>query len=136
MTEGDPHDDIAQLEAEIERLAEAAERCWKIMQVAKAVIALGGLLLAAVLFGLVRAADAMPLFGSLAAIIGGIVVFGSNSSTARQMAERIAAAEAERAALIGGIDLRLVPVEARNPPPRALAEGFRDGDPPGARTLH
>ena len=130
MADGDPHEDITQLEAEIERLAEAAERCWKIIQAARVVIVLGGLLLMAVLLGLVRA-DATPVFGSLAAIIGGIVVFGSNSSTAKQMAERIAAAEAERAALIGGIDLRLVAEEG---PVRAIADGFRDGDRP--RTLH
>jgi hypothetical protein len=131
MTEGDLHQNIAQLEAEIERLAEAAERCWKIMQASKAAIAVGALLLAAILFGFVRA-DPMPLFGSLAAIIGGIVVFGSNSSTAKQMAERIAAAEAERAQLIGGIDLRLVSDEDRNPV-RVTADGFRDEGP---RTLH
>jgi hypothetical protein len=130
MTESDLHENITQLEAEIERLAEAAERCWKIIQVSKAAIVIGALLLVAILLGFVRA-DAMPLFGSLAAIIGGIVVFGSNSSTAKQMAERIAAAEAERAALIGGIDLRLVSDGDGNPV-RMIADGFPDGP----RTLH
>ena len=134
MTEDDSHEEITRLEAEIERLAEAAERCWKIIQVSKAIIVLGFLVLAAILFGFVRA-DAMPLFGSLAAIIGGIVVFGSNSSTAKQMAERIAAAEAERAALIGNIDLRLVP-EAGRRPAAAIAAGFGGGEGSSSRTLH
>ncbi len=132
MADGDPHEDIAQLEAEIDRLAEAAERCRKIIQASKAAIIFGGLLLAAILLGFIRA-DAMPLFGSLAAIIGGIVVFGSNSSTAKQMAERIAAAEAERAALIGGIDLRLVPEEGFGRAP-LIVGGFPDEDRPP--TLH
>jgi hypothetical protein len=99
--------DIELLESDIERLAELSARCRKIMQAAQAAIVLGALLLAAILLGFVRA-DAMPLFGSLAAIIGGIVVFGSNSSTAKQLAEQIAETEAERAELISGLDLQLI----------------------------
>ena len=79
--------DIELLESDIERLGEMAVRARKIMRAAQAAIALGALLLVAILFGFVRA-DATPLFGSLAAIIGGIVVFGSNASTAKQLAEQ------------------------------------------------
>ena len=51
----------------------------------------------------------------LAAILsmGGIVLFGSNDTTAKQTAEKIAEAEALRAELIGGIALQLVPDEGR-----------------------
>jgi hypothetical protein len=131
MTEDTPRQDIERLEAEIERLAEAAERCRKIMQASKVVIVLGIALLGAILLGFIRA-DAMPLFSSFAVIIGGIVVFGTNSSTARQMAERIADAEAERAVLIGGIDLRLIP---EGTPPAAVM-GRVDDNLRRSRTLH
>jgi hypothetical protein len=48
------------------------------------------------------------MIGALAVVIGGIVVFGSNTSTSKQAAVDIKAAEALRAELIGNIDLRLV----------------------------
>jgi hypothetical protein len=103
----DPRQKIAELEGEIEKLAEAAERCRKLDLAARAAILAGGVCLAAILLGAIRS-DALPVFGSLTAIIGGIVVYGSNSSTARQIAERLKAADAQRAALIGAIDLHLV----------------------------
>jgi hypothetical protein len=40
--------------------------------------------------------------------LGGVVVFGSNTSTANQLAESLRNAEALRTALIGGLDIRLV----------------------------
>lgn len=43
-----------------------------------------------------------------AAVIGGAVIFGSNTSTSKQAAAAIKAAEALRAELIGMIDLRSV----------------------------
>ncbi len=45
----------------------------------------------------------------MAALLGGIVAFGSNISTAQEAASELAAAEVRRAALIGSIDLRIVP---------------------------
>jgi len=110
--DADPRDQIARLEARIERLAESAERCRKIALFAKAAIAAGLALLAAILLGFVRA-DALSLMLAAILSLGGIVLFGSNNTTAKQTAERIAEAEQRRAELIGGIDLRLVPDERR-----------------------
>ena len=46
-------------------------------------------------------------------IPGGIVLSGSNRTTAEQIAARIANAERMRASLIGDIELRLVPQPSR-----------------------
>ena len=40
--------------------------------------------------------------------LGGVVLYGSNDSTAQQTADKIAALERQRAELIGAIDLRVV----------------------------
>ena len=45
---------------------------------------------------------------ALAILIGGIVAYGSNVSTARQAAAELQAAEARRAELIDASNLRLV----------------------------
>jgi hypothetical protein len=108
----DPHDEIARLEAKIERLSVSAERCRKIALVARAAIAAGLVLLVAILLGFVRA-DALSLMVAAILSLGGIVLFGSNDTTAKQTAERIAEAEQLRAELIGGIDLTLVPEPSR-----------------------
>ena len=44
----------------------------------------------------------------MTAVIGGIVLLGSNRSTLEQSATALKAAEAQRAELIGRIDLRVV----------------------------
>jgi len=66
MADGDLHDEILRLEAQIEEL------------------------------------------GAISAVIGGTVVFGSNTSTSKQAAVAIKTAEALRAELIGKMNLRLV----------------------------
>jgi hypothetical protein len=107
MTEHDPTDEISQLEARIEALAEVAERCRKFILASKIAIAAGaGLLLAAIL-GLFSAGMSSAL-ASIALILGGIVSLGSNVSTLRQTDAAIATAESLRSELIGGIDLRVV----------------------------
>lgn len=106
--EGDPQENISRLESEIEALAESAERCRKIALFAKAAVGAGAVLLGAILFGIVRA-DALMLMLSAIGILGGIVLSGSNATTANQIAERIAQAEATRAGMISGMELTLVP---------------------------
>jgi small neutral amino acid transporter SnatA (MarC family) len=98
---------IARLEARIEALAHSIERGHKIRLAARAAIALGAMLLAAMVLGALRF-DALPLVAALTAILGGIVLLGSNRSTLQQTQAALATAEAERAALINRIELRVV----------------------------
>lgn len=107
MTEDDPIDEIAEIEARIEQLAEVAERCRKFILASKIAIVCGAALLLITVLGLPGSGDAAGL-GSIALILGGVVSLGSNVSTLRQTNAAIGAAEAHRSELIGGIDLRLV----------------------------
>ena len=102
--EDDPTDDISLIEERLERLAEIAERCRKIILFSKAAIAGGFALLLVGLFG----SSQTVALGSIAAVLGGIVSLGSNVSTLRQTTDAIGAAEALRSDLIGRIDLRVV----------------------------
>src|SRR5258707_12368960 len=78
--EDDPTDEISQIEARLEALAESAERCRKIIMVSKAAIAAGALLLLVMMLGLFGSGPAAAL-GSIAAGLGGIVSPGLNTST-------------------------------------------------------
>jgi hypothetical protein len=107
MTDEDPTDEISEIEARIEALAEIAERCRKFILASKVAIASGFALLLVVILGLFGAGQTSAL-GSIALVLGGIVSLGSNLSTLRQTVAAISDAEAIRSDLIGGIDLRLV----------------------------
>lgn len=111
----EPADEIARLEDEIERLIDIAEGCRKIVMAARAAIGLGGLGLAGALVGM-WPDDALILVGAITAILGGIVVSGSNAATRRQSLAAAAQAEARRAALIGAIPLTLVRSPEIEPP--------------------
>ena len=52
--------------------------------------------------------DPLALTGAMAAGLGGVVTLGSNNSTAKEAAAQLAEAEAQRAVLIGSIELRVV----------------------------
>jgi hypothetical protein len=107
MDDGDLREQVVRVEARIEELAEAIERCRKIALMARAAIVVGGILILIVLIGVIRF-DPTIMIGAIAAAIGGTVVLGSNSSTAVETTAALKAAEAHRAELIGEIDLRLV----------------------------
>ena len=107
MDEDDPGDEISQIEARIDELAEIAERCRKIILVSKAAIAGGVALLLVMMLGL-YGSNQVAAIGSIAAVLGGIVSLGSNISTLRQTMAAISAAELLRSDLIGRIDLRVV----------------------------
>jgi hypothetical protein len=113
MTADDPTDEvsetdeIAELEARIEALAEIAERCRKFILASKAAVAGGVALLLVALLGLFGAGGSAAL-GSIALVLGAIVSLGSNVSTLRQTEAAINAAEARRSDLISGIDLHVV----------------------------
>jgi hypothetical protein len=107
VTEDDPTDEISEIEAQIEALAEIAERCRRIILGSKVAIASGAALLLVAVLGLFGAGVSAAL-GSIALILGGIVSLGSNVSTLRQTEDAINAAEALRSDRISGIDLRVV----------------------------
>ena len=65
------------------------------------------IVIAATVFGVVGF-DPRAILAALAALLGGIVLWGSNSSTGKEAAGELAKAEANRAALIGLIDLRVI----------------------------
>ena len=101
----EPHQEIADLEAEIDELADAAERCRKVIAHAKAATVTGGLLFVIALIGLVRSGPG-ALVLAITAVLGGLALFGSHTSTRDQILTKIRAREARRAQLIGELDLR------------------------------
>jgi hypothetical protein len=103
----DFHQQIADLEAEIDALSDAAEQCRKSMIVAKVVIGVGALLFAASLLGVIRV-DAIVLVIGIAATLAGIGFYGSSRSSIEEISTKIRAHEARRAAMIDGMDLRTV----------------------------
>jgi drug/metabolite transporter (DMT)-like permease len=68
-------------------------------------IAAGGILILA--YFLLRL-DPTTVIGAIAAVIGGVVVFGSNLTTSKQTTTAMKAAEKHRAELIDMIDLLAV----------------------------
>jgi hypothetical protein len=106
MAEEDPSDKISRIEAQLEELAEVAERCRKIIMVSKAAIAVGVALPLLMMLGLFSSSQVA--IGSIAAVLGGIVSLGSNSSTLQQTTAAVSAAEKLRSDLIGTIDFHVV----------------------------
>jgi hypothetical protein len=104
---GDPHDEIVRLESQIETLSARIQSCRKFILAARIAVAGGAVLLALLLFGVIRF-DPTLMLGAFAALLGGIVVWGSNESTAKEAAAELAKAETNRRALIGLINLRLI----------------------------
>jgi len=70
-------------------------------------VAAGGILILATIIGAVGFGPTI-LIGAIAAVIGGTVVFGSNTSTLKQTVTDMKAAEAHRAELISRMNLRVV----------------------------
>ncbi len=104
--------EIARLEAQIETLAEAIERCRKISYAAKTAVAGGALWFVLALLWILPF-DATPFVAALAATLGGVVMLGSNATTWDETQTALDQAEAARAALIGTMELRLVGEPAR-----------------------
>ena len=78
MANCDLPDQIARLEVDIEQLAETLERCRKAMLVAKVAIGAGAIWILAYAIGVVMFGPP-TMIGAIAAVIGGVVLYGSNS---------------------------------------------------------
>lgn len=105
--EGEPREEIARLEARIEELAEGIERCRKIDLFSKILIAGGMLWAIAAVFSLLGPTS-MATIVAITAILGGLVLNGSNRSSSRQFRSAMDGAEARRAELIGDLELRTI----------------------------
>jgi hypothetical protein len=104
---GDSREEIVRLEAEIDELAARIENCRKFILAGQIAIAGGSIVLIAIVAGAIQFDPAVMAL-AVAAILGGIVVAGSNRSTAKEAAHNLSAAEAARVELIGELELRLV----------------------------
>jgi len=103
----DARAEIVRLETRVDDLADAIARCRKIIFAARIAVAAGAIWTLAVIVGAVEF-DAMAMLAAIAAILGGIAVFGSNTTTLKQMSAALKDAEARRAYLIGMLRLRVV----------------------------
>jgi hypothetical protein len=107
MSDEDVSSRISRLEEEIEQLAGTIESCRKIIHFSRLAIALGVLWMAALALG-VLSPGPLSLIAAIAAVLYGIVGYGSNLSTLRQSMEKMRQAEAAREELIGGIDFETI----------------------------
>jgi hypothetical protein len=101
----DLYGNIDDLESEIQRLSDEAERCRKAMVVARGACIAGGLMLLLTVLGQVGAA---AFVFAVAAILGGIALFGSSRTTRTEIISSIEIREAQRAEMINRLELREV----------------------------
>jgi hypothetical protein len=101
------HDQIADLEERIEELADALQRCRKLILASKISMMAGGILLSMMTLRLISF-DPLAMIGAITAILAGIVVFGSTTTTAKQTSASMKEAEALRTELISNLELRTV----------------------------
>ncbi len=101
------HNDIARIEARIEELNEGIERCRKLALAAKIAIAGGGAWIVLTLLWLIPYVPYLTIT-ALAAVIGGVVLAGSNSTTWNQTEAALAASEKMRDEMIESLELRVV----------------------------
>jgi hypothetical protein len=107
MDDDDFRDEIAQLETRSEALTESIERCRKISLAAKLAIAAGAIWIVLVPLGVIAFSPG-TIIAAMAAVLGGIVLLGSNATTWTQTDAALHEAEAMRADLIGRMDMRVV----------------------------
>ena len=107
LDNGDLHEEIVRLEEHIEELAAKIESCRKIILGSRIAAIGAGVVLAAMLVGVIRS-DLGLMAVAVSLLLGGIVVWGSNSSTAKEATKELVAAESERVMLIERINPRVI----------------------------
>jgi hypothetical protein len=107
MNDSSYREEIVRLEARIDELAAKIESCRKFILAGQVAMAGGGVVLIAMLVGGIQFNPSI-LGMTGAAVLGGIVVTGSNRSTAKEAVHELTAAEAKRARLIEELQLRPV----------------------------
>src|SRR5262245_59871961 len=95
MANDELRDQIARIETSIEEYAKTLDGCRKAMLLSKVAIATGGIWILTYALGVVRF-DSVAIVGAIAAIIGGVVIYGSNSGTSKEAVAAIKEAEALR----------------------------------------
>jgi len=80
MADADMRNQISRIEADIEELAKTLEGCRKAMLLSKVAIVSGGISISGYLLGAIWF-NAAAMISAIVAGTGGIVIFGSNSST-------------------------------------------------------
>jgi len=108
MNRDDTHREIERVEAHIDDLETTIESCRKFILAGRIAIITGAVIFIAALVGGIQFNPSVMGIAA-AAILGGIVAIGSNHSTAKEASRELAMLEAERATLIGQLDLRIVP---------------------------
>ncbi len=98
---------IMDLEREIERLSLSAERCRKIMLASKIAAAGGAVILLCLALGILRF-QAGAFLASLTAVLAGLALLGTHSSTLEELVATVREREAERSRLIDGLGLHVV----------------------------
>ena len=107
MDDGTAQHEIVRLETRIEALTEQLARCAKISVASKIAIGFGALWFVLALIGILRL-DITAFVGTVAAMLGGVVLLGSNATTWDQTDVALRETEAARASLIGTMPLRVV----------------------------
>jgi hypothetical protein len=98
---------IADIESEIETLSDRAAACKKAMLASKLAFSIGGFLTIAMVVGVVHFPPILMPLG-IAALIGGLVGFGSNRSTLLETQARIKILNLRRLELIDTLTLRVI----------------------------
>lgn len=103
----DLHEQIADLEVEIEEMRAAADRCRKTIHLAQILAGAGILGFLLIVTGILRGSPESFVL-AIAAALGGLALFGSSHGTLEGLTTGIRTLEARRAALIDGIGLHVI----------------------------
>jgi hypothetical protein len=129
VADSDLRNEILRLEDRIDDLAEAMARSRRISQISKVAIVGGLIWILATIFGAIAFVPA-AVITAMAAMIGGVVLFGSTTTTSKETLAAMRATEAQRAELIGRMQLRVVGEDPEEQHRRSRCDSMRSEPPP------